>query len=478
MMMEKQLQDELVAPCICNTQDSTSQASASSSSLTQTKIYCMVLSVPSDNKQSQQLGEDTFTREHMKTEKDSGETQGLMTDDDVRKFLEVLTDSKQDKISEVSWKSSVDLFGQAWKLMLEREKLVINENAHLKKEIAAERKIICFLQDELKRSQELVSEMLRKILQNEGEVKIDATKSSFDDSVKEAEMTKKTESVRQISAEEMCDPTADMSDDSVRTMKQTQYARHDADLGSGVCQTATPVNGTSAASSSSMPSALPSKTPFSLEKTKMVFAEAAVTAVHKAGQKLEETISACQKTQWLGQIQGVSNLKKATRLLTDEEPGTWQAAEAHKRVEDTRRLDSLPADIAAVLKTTARAVRDVLVLRTCWLIDHRSRDAFLNELKKAFNHPIKGELESQLLHAYNTLTSAEDGLDIPGAFTSRNEMQRRRGPRRKETTAAAEEMKHKRIVQQCVESVLTMEPMKVILQIGEPGQNASSVLQR
>jgi len=456
MVMEKQLQDELAAPSICNTQDSTSQASASSSSLTQAKIYCMVVSVPSDSKQSKQVGDDTFTREHMKTEKDSGETQGLMTDDDVRKFLEVLTDSKQDKISEVSWKSSVDLFGQAWKLMLEREKLVINENAHLKKEIAAERKIICFLQDELKRSQELVSEMLRKILQNEGEVKIDATKSSFDDSVKETEMTKKTESVRQISAEEMCDPTADMSDH----------------------RTATPVNGTFAASSSSMPSALPSKTPCSLEKTKMVFAQAAVTAVHKAGKKLEETISACQKTQWLGQIQAVSNLKKATRLLTDEEPGTWQAAEAHKRVEDTRRLDSLPADIAAVLKTTARAVRDVLVLRTCWLIDHRSRDAFLNELKKAFNHPIKGELESQLLHAYNTLTSAEDGLDIPGAFTSRNEMQRRRGPRKKPTTAKAQEMKQKEIVERCVESVLTMEPMKVILQIGEPGQNAPSVLQR
>ena len=211
----------------------------------------------------------------------------------------------------------------------------------------------------------------------------------------------------------------------------------------------------------------------------MVFAEAAVTALHKAGQKLEEAISACQKTQWLGQPQGVTNLKKATRLLTEEDPGTWQAAEAHKRVEDARRLDSLPADIAAVLRTTARAVRDVLVLRTCWLIDHRSRDAFLDELKRAFNHPIKGgKLESQLLHSYNTLTSAEHGYDIPGAFTSRNQMQRTRGPRNKPTTAKAKEIKQEQIVERCVESVLMMEPMKVVLQSGEPGRNAPSVLQR
>ena len=110
MVIEKQLQDELAAPSICDTQDSTSQASASSSSFTQAKIYCMVLRAPSDSKQNEQVGDDTLTREHMKTEKDTGETQGLMTDDDVRKFLEALAHSKQDEIPEVSWKSYVDFF--------------------------------------------------------------------------------------------------------------------------------------------------------------------------------------------------------------------------------------------------------------------------------------------------------------------------------------------------------------------------------
>ena len=176
--------------------------------------------------------------------------------------------------------------------------------------------------------------------------------------------------------------------------------------------------------------------------------------------------------------QAVAFLEKAGRLLSRGEPGTRPAAQAYDRVDDARRIKNIPTDVAAVFKAAARATRDVLVLRCCWLVDHRSRDAFLHELATAFQRPIKGELESQLLHAYNTLTSAEDGLDIPGAFTSRNEMQRRRGPRKKQTTATAEEIKHKRIVEQCVESVLTMEPMKVVLQSGEPGRNAPSVLQR
>ena len=118
---------------------------------------------------------------------------------------------------------------------------------------------------------------------------------------------------------------------------------------------------------------------------------------------------ACHSDTWNGTAEVVTYLEEAGRLLQQEEPGTRPAARAYDRVDAARRIDGCPTDTGKVLKAVARATRDVLVLRCCWLVDHRSRDAFLHELATAFGRPIKGELESQLLHAYNTLTSSSSG---------------------------------------------------------------------
>jgi hypothetical protein len=285
---------------------------------------------------------------------------------------------------------------------------------------------------------------------------------------------------------------------TAHTMEQTQRARHDAGISSAVhldfSQVATAVAGTSATSSSAIRTAPPSATHLSLAAAKEHLAEAAGVALRKALIVLEEAIVACNNTPWLGQFQAVTSLQEAYRLLAREEPGTRPAAQAYDRLDDARKLDSIPEDAAAVLKAAARGVRDVLVLRCCWLVDHRSRDAFLHELATAFQRPIKGELESQLLHAYNTLTSSEHGYDVPDAFTSRNQLHRTRRPRKKGPVGSAEgfvqapsgaassgwhgaaqaaaQVDQDEIAERCAESVLSMEPMKVELRSGEPGGNA------
>ena len=226
--------------------------------------------------------------------------------------------------------------------------------------------------------------------------------------------------------DEMDDATAELPANVAHTLEQAQRARHDAGITSAVDldlrHTAAAVAGTSAASSSAMPSAPPSATQLSLAAAKEHLAEAAGVALRKAGQALEEAIVACQTTTWHGMAQAVAFLEKARRLLSRGEPGTRPAAQAYDRVDDARRIKTIPTDVAAIFKAAAGAVRDVLVLRCCWLVDHRSRDAFLHELANAFERPIKGNLESQLLHSYNTLTSAEHGYDVPDSFTSRNQL--------------------------------------------------------
>ena len=307
------------------------------------------------------------------------------------------------------------------------------------------------------------------------------------------------------------DATAELPAAVERTMEQAQRARHDAGIrGTGdldMRQTAQAVAGTSAASSSAVRSAPPSATQLSLAAAKEHLAEAAGVALRKAVKALDDAIVACQGTSWAGIDQAVNLLEEAGRLLQQEEPGTRPAANAYDRVDDSRRIEGCPTDTGAVLKAAARATRDVLVLRCCWLVDHRSRDAFLHELATAFQRPIKGELESQLLHAYNTLTSSEHGYDVPDAFTSRNQLHRTRRPRKKGPAGGAEGFVASSgaansgwrgnaqgqaagdfiedVVERCAESVLgadmnqvdsfaTMEPMKVTVSSLDSGESGAS----
>ena len=227
-------------------------------------------------------------------------------------------------------------------------------------------------------------------------------------------------------------------------MEQAQRARHDAGIAStrelDLRHTAAAVAGTSAAASSSaVRSAPPSATQLSLAAAKEHLAEAAGRALRKAVKALDDAVITCRATTWASRETAVAQLEEAVRLLQQEEPGTRPAAHAYDRVDEARRMDHCPVETATELKAAARATRDVLVLRCCWLVDHRSRDAFLHELATAFQRPIKGELESQLLHAYNTLTSSEHGYDVPDAFTSRNQLSlRTRRPRKKGQSTGVE----------------------------------------
>ena len=226
-------------------------------------------------------------------------------------------------------------------------------------------------------------------------------------------------------------------------MEQAQRARHDAGIGStrelDLRHTAAAVAGTSAAASSSaVRSAPPSATQLSLAAAKEHLAEAAGRALRKAVKALDDAVITCRATTWASRETAVAQLEEAVRLLQQEEPGTRPAAQAYDRVDEARKMDHCPVETATELKAAARATRDVLVLRCCWLVDHRSRDAFLHELATAFQRPIKGELESQLLHAYNTLTSSEHGYDVPDAFTSRNQLHRTRRPRKKGQSTGVE----------------------------------------
>ena len=218
------------------------------------------------------------------------------------------------------------------------------------------------------------------------------------------------------------------------TMEQAQRARHI--VGTAVA---------SVASSSAVHSAPPSATALSLVAAKEHLAEAAGVALLKAVKALDGAVDSCQTASvgdaaWIRRDAAVGFLEEARRLLQWEEPSTRPAAQAYDSVDDARKLENCPTDTSAVLKAAARATRDVLVLRCCWLVDHRSRDAFLHELALAFRRPIKGELESQLLHTYNTLTSSEHGYDVPDAFSSRNQLHRSRRPRKKKCPAIGEEV--------------------------------------
>ena len=135
------------------------------------KIYWVVLRAPSDSEQDKQVGDDTLAREPMKTEEGTGQAQDLMTNRDAQELLEALAHSKQEEIPQLSWNSYVKFLLQREKLVLEREKLVLEENAHLKEEIAAEREVTRFLQGELQRSQQLVSEVLQMTSQKEDKVR-------------------------------------------------------------------------------------------------------------------------------------------------------------------------------------------------------------------------------------------------------------------------------------------------------------------
>jgi hypothetical protein len=184
---------------------------------------------------------------------------------------------------------------------------------------------------------------------------------------------------------------------------------------------------------------LPSATQLSLHAAKVNLAEAAGHALRKAVRALSDAIVACQRTAWTGMDEAVGLLEEARRLLQHEAEGLLEeaslerarlAAQAYDRVNEARQIEECPTDTPAVLKAVARAVRDVLVLRCCWR-DHSSRSAFLHEIVTAFQRPIIGELQSQVLHAYNTLTSSEHGYDVPDSFTERNQLHRTRRPRKK-----------------------------------------------
>ena len=116
----------------------------------------MVLRVLANSEQNKQVDDDTLARETMKTQEDTNEVEEL-----------ALVHSKQEEIL-----NHVKLLLQREKFALVRVKLLLEENAHLKEEIATERKTTCFLQSELQRSQQLLSEMGRMTVPKEGKVKI------------------------------------------------------------------------------------------------------------------------------------------------------------------------------------------------------------------------------------------------------------------------------------------------------------------
>jgi hypothetical protein len=173
-----------------------------------------------------------------------------------------------------------------------------------------------------------------------------------------------------------------------------------------------------------------STTELSLAEAKTHFATAAGVARCKAVKAVNDAIVMCQReSAWTHMDEAVRLLEHAGRFLVPEEPSnTHPAAQASDCCCDALLLEDCPTDIPAVLKAVARAVRDVLVLRCCWW-DHRSKDAFLAEIAKAYQRQITQNLESQVLHAYNTLTD-KHGYDVPDAFISRNQLHRVRRPRR------------------------------------------------
>ena len=124
-----------------------------------------------NSEQDKQVGDDTLAREPMKTQEGTSQAQDLMTNRDAQELLEALAHSKQEEIPKLSWNSYVQLLLQREQFVLKREKLVLEENAHLKEEIATERKTTRFLQGELQRSQQLLSEVLQMTSQKEGKVR-------------------------------------------------------------------------------------------------------------------------------------------------------------------------------------------------------------------------------------------------------------------------------------------------------------------
>ena len=123
----------------------------------------MVLRVLANSEQNKQVGDDTLARETMKTQENTNEVEDFMSKDEEL----ALVHSKQEEIL-----NHVKLLLQREKFALVRVKLLLEENAHLKEEIATERKTTCFLQSELQRSQQLLSEMGRMTVPKEGKVKI------------------------------------------------------------------------------------------------------------------------------------------------------------------------------------------------------------------------------------------------------------------------------------------------------------------
>ena len=139
---------------------------------------------------------------------------------------------------------------------------------------------------------------------------------------------------------------------------------------------------------------------------------------------------------------GVPCLQEALLIIRQKKPNTRNAARAYDQTTKARRLVVCQEEdmLYIVLKKTQRLTRDVVILRGCWVIDHRDRPSFLGEMQRAFGRPIQGNLESQVFGGYRT---AMKQYRIPEEFISNNtklNRKRRKKERASQSRLTAERM--------------------------------------
>mmetsp|Transcript_7158 Transcript_7158/g.17845 ORF Transcript_7158/g.17845 Transcript_7158/m.17845 type:complete len:853 (+) Transcript_7158:40-2598(+) len=113
-------------------------------------------------------------------------------------------------------------------------------------------------------------------------------------------------------------------------------------------------------------------------------------------------------------------------LLSTAEAAAFHNVESVAHVVDALLAlrETVPQESES-LRRASIIIEDSVVLRCCCSVGHRSRDALVERLARAFNRPLD-KLEERLLNSYR-----KNVFGLQGAFTSNSQVQRRNRPKKK-----------------------------------------------